>query len=53
MKEIDPAVERRFLEGKLKLEGPFDEMLINGDSAMPGFKSLDGLFKRLMEEDEQ
>jgi hypothetical protein len=27
-------------------------MLINGDTATPGFVSLDGLFKRLMEPDE-
>jgi adenine-specific DNA-methyltransferase len=49
MKGLDPATERRFLEGKLKSEGPFDEVLINGDTATPGIKSLDGLFKRLLE----
>lgn len=52
MEGPDPVVERQFLEAKLKAEGPFDEMLINGDTATPGFSSLDGLFKRLMEEDE-
>jgi hypothetical protein len=49
MKDLDPVVERGFLEGKLKAEGPFDEVLINGDTATPGIKSLDGLFKRLLE----
>ena len=41
-----------FLEAKLKDEGPFDEMVINGDTATPGFGSLDALFKQLMEEGE-
>lgn len=53
MTGLDPVVEREFLEGKLKAEGPFDEVLINGDSATPGVKSLDGLFKRLLEEEER
>jgi adenine-specific DNA-methyltransferase len=53
MKGLDPATERRFLEGRLKSEGPFDEMLINGDTATPNVKSLDGLFKRLLEEGEK
>lgn len=53
MGSLDPSAERRFLEDKLKTEGPFDEVLINGDSATPGVKSLDGLFKRLMEEEER
>ena len=53
MKDLDPVVERRFLEAKLKGEGPFVEMLINGDAATPGVKSLDGLFKRLLEEGEK
>lgn len=53
MEGFDPGLERRFLESKLKGEGPFEEILINGDSATPGIKSLDGLFKRLMEEGEQ
>lgn len=52
MEGLDPVVERRFLEAKLKTEGAFDEMLINGDTATPGFRSLDGLFKRLLEEGE-
>jgi adenine-specific DNA-methyltransferase len=50
MEGLDPVVERHFLEVKLKAEGSYDEMLINGDTATPGFSSLDGLFKRLMEE---
>jgi hypothetical protein len=49
MRDLEPVVERGFLEGKLKAEGPFDEVLINGDTATPGIKSLDGLFKRLLE----
>lgn len=53
MEGLDPVSERHFLEGKLKAEGPFDEVLINGDTATPGMKSLDGLFKRLMEEEEK
>jgi adenine-specific DNA-methyltransferase len=53
MKDLDPKIERQFLEGKIKAEGPFDEMLINGDAAVPGVKSLDGIFKRLMEEGER
>ena len=53
MEGLDLVVERRFLEGRVKAEGPFDEMLVNGDTATPGFISLDGLFKRLMEEGEK
>ena len=53
MENLDPVLERQFLEGKLKIEDPFDEMLINGDTATPGIKSLDGLFKRLLEEGER
>jgi len=49
MKDLDPAVERHFLESKIKSEGPFNEMLINGDTATPGIQSLDGIFKRLVE----
>jgi adenine-specific DNA-methyltransferase len=52
MTNVDPAVERAFLEAKLAEEEPFDEVLINGDSATPGVHSLDGLFKRLIEEGE-
>jgi len=37
----------------LRLNGPFHEVLIIGDSAGPEVKSLDGLFKRLMEEEEK
>lgn len=53
MTDLDPAVERDFLETKLKSEGPFNEVLVNGDSATPGVKSLDGIFKRLLEEEER
>ena len=52
MESLDPVVERQFLETRVKTEGPSDEMLINGDTAAPGIVSLDGLFKRLMEEGE-
>jgi len=52
MEGLDPAVERQFLEPKLQAEGPFDEVLINGDAAVPGIRSLDRLFKRLVEEGE-
>jgi hypothetical protein len=37
----------------VKSENPFDEMLINGDTATPGFISLDPIFKRLVEEEER
>ena len=53
MGSFDPLVERQFLEPKLKLECPFDEIWINGDTAIPGIKSLDSLFKRLLEEGER
>ena len=50
--DLDPKVERAFLEKQvaaLTKEAPFDRMLINGDSATPGFETLDALFKQLME----
>jgi adenine-specific DNA-methyltransferase len=53
MEKLDPLVERRFMETKLKEEAVFDEMLINGDTATPDVKSLDATFKRLMEEEER
>lgn len=53
MENLNPVLERHFLESKIKAEGPFEEALINGDTATPGVKSLDGLFKRLMEEEEK
>ncbi|HHX44949.1 MAG TPA: site-specific DNA-methyltransferase [Chloroflexi bacterium] len=46
MEGLDPAVERTFLEGRIQ---GYDEVLINGDAAVPGVQSLDPLFKRLME----
>jgi adenine-specific DNA-methyltransferase len=52
--DLDPKAERAFLEKQvaaLTKDAPFDRMLINGDSATPGFESLDGLFKQLMEAD--
>jgi adenine-specific DNA-methyltransferase len=53
MENFNPVVERQFIESRLKAEEPFDEILINGDTATPGVKSLDGLFKRLLEEGER
>ena len=53
MSDLDPVVERDFLEAKLKSDGPFDEVLINGDSPTPDVKSLDGIFKRRLEEEER
>lgn len=53
MTDLNPKVERAFLEGKVAESGQaFDRLLINGDTAAKGFESLDGLFKRLMEEGE-
>lgn len=49
MTGLDPQIERRFLETQVKALGSFDEVWINGDTATPGFASLDGLFRRLME----
>jgi hypothetical protein len=53
MDRLDPAVERKFLEARLKADGPLDDAWINGDSAVPGMQSLDALFKRLLEEEER
>lgn len=50
--DLDPKAERAVLEKQvaaLTKDALFDRMLINGDSATPGFESLDGLFKQLME----
>lgn len=46
MEGLDPAIERAYLEGRL---AGYDQVLINGDCAVPGVASLDPLFKRLME----
>ena len=51
---LDPQAERAFLDKQvdaLSKDAPFDRMLINGDSATPGFESLDAIFKQLMEAD--
>lgn len=53
MDKLDPAVERNFLVARLKEDGPFEEAWINGDCAVPGVQSLDGQFKRLLEEEER
>ncbi len=53
MAGLDPKAERQFLEARVQEAGPFEEMWINGDCAVPGFASLDGLFKRLIEEGER
>ncbi|MGE5590762.1 MAG: DNA methyltransferase [Bacillota bacterium] len=47
---LDPMKDRAILETKAKELGPFEEQWVNADSAAKGFASLDGLFKRLMEE---
>jgi adenine-specific DNA-methyltransferase len=49
MTDLDPKAERTFLEAEVAKLGDFEEKWINGDCAVPGFASLDGLFKRLME----
>ena len=49
---LDPKTERAFLEKEiaaLTTDTMFDRMLINGDCAVPGFESLDPIFKQLME----
>lgn len=46
---LDPKAERAFLEVEIAKLGEFEEKWINGDCAVPGLASLDGLFKRLME----
>jgi hypothetical protein len=51
MTDLDPKAERAFLEAEVAKLGEFEEKWINGDCAVPGFASLDGLFKRLMEGD--
>lgn len=54
MEGYDPANERRFLEAKLQeLAVSFEECLINSDTATPGFRSLDGIFKQLVMEGER
>ena len=49
MTDLDPKAERIFLETEVAKLGDFEEKWINGDCAVPGVASLDGLFKRLME----
>jgi adenine-specific DNA-methyltransferase len=53
MTSLDATVERSFLEAQAKEVGSFDEQWINGDTAAKNFASLDGLFRRLMEEGER
>lgn len=56
--DLDPAVERRFLEERIE-PGAFREVLINGDAAVPAgdgrpaVRSLDPIFKRLIEEEDR
>lgn len=47
MEGLDPALEREFLEPMIKEAAapPFDAILINGDSTIPGVWSLDPNFK--------
>ncbi|CAN5598548.1 hypothetical protein BH24GEM3_BH24GEM3_03050 [soil metagenome] len=50
---LDPEAERRWLEPKLAAAEPrYETVLINGDSATPGVRSLVPDFKRLLEEEE-
>jgi adenine-specific DNA-methyltransferase len=50
MTHLDAKLERPFLEEFAKDLGTFEERWINGDTAALGFVSLDGLFKRLIEQ---
>lgn len=47
MEDLDPALERAFLEPMIgaAADTPFDVILINGDSTVPGVRSLDPDFK--------
>lgn len=51
MEDLDAAVERAFLEARMEAseDAPFDLVLINGDSTVPGVRSLDPIFKARME----
>jgi adenine-specific DNA-methyltransferase len=51
MTDLDPQLERAFLEAALTDASPDENRMINGDSAVPGLHSLDGAFKRLMTEE--
>lgn len=49
MDGLDAEMERAFLAARIRDEATvYDEILINGDAAVPGVNSLDGLFRRLM-----
>lgn len=54
MEDLDPAVERTFLETQIEatVGSPYDVMLINGDSTVPGVRSLDPIFKARISEGE-
>ncbi len=53
MSDFDPGLERSFLEARLGEQGQaYDQVLINGDTAVPGVESLDPMFKMLMEQKE-
>lgn len=47
MENLDPSLERAFLESMVEAaaDTPFDVILINGDSTVPGVRSLDPDFK--------
>jgi len=49
MADLDPNFGRVFVEGEVCKLDDLEEKWINGVCAVPGFASLDGLFKRLME----
>ena len=49
LRNLDPALERQFLEERLQAETGLDRVLINGDCGVPGIQSLDPIFKRLVQ----
>ena len=51
--DLDFGLYRLLHLKRSEAEDPFDEILINGDTATPGVKSLDALFKRLLMEGER
>lgn len=54
MEGLDAEVERRFLEPRIRGADPaYDDIRINGDSAIPDVHSPDPVFKRLIEEEEK
>jgi adenine-specific DNA-methyltransferase len=58
MGELDPSVERAFLEERIEPDA-YDDILINGDGAVPAdggrppVRSLDPIFKQIVEQDQR